>query len=75
MLQDTGGAQGLKVRVGVVEEVGVVEDQQRLDVVEDEPELVRVLHRVQARMVFRHQGGGEAAHARGVQDFTDLIGQ
>lgn len=44
LLQDTSGAEGLKVRVWVVEEVGVVVDQQRLDVVEDEPELVGVLH-------------------------------
>lgn len=72
LLQDPGGAEGLEVRVWVVEEVGVVVDQQRLDVVEDEAELVGVLHRVQARVVLRHQGGSEAAHARGVQHFTNL---
>lgn len=72
LLQDTSGAEGLKIRVGVVEEVGVVVDQQRLDVVEDEPKLVRVLHRVQTRVVLGHQGGSEAAHAGGVQDFTHL---
>lgn len=72
LLQDAGGAQGLEVRVGVVEEVGVVVDQQRLDVVEDEAELIGVLHRVQAWMVLGHQGGGEAAHAGGVQYFTHL---
>lgn len=72
MLQDTSGAEGLKIRVGVVEEVGVVVDQQRLDVVEDEPKLVRVLHRVQTWVVLGHQGGSEAAHAGGVQDFTHL---
>lgn len=72
LLQDPGGAEGLEVRVWVVEEVGVVVDQQRLDVVEDEAELVGVLHRVQARVVLRHQGGSEAAHARGVQHFTHL---
>lgn len=72
LLQDTSGAEGLEVRVRVVEEVGVVVDQQRLDVVEDEPKLVRVLHCVQTRMVLRHQGGSEAAHTGGVQYFTHL---
>lgn len=72
MLQDTAAAEGLKVRVGVVEEVGVVVDQQRLHVVEDEAKLVCVLHRVQAWVVLHRQGGGEAAHAGHVQHFADL---
>lgn len=72
LLQDTSGAEGLKVRVRVVKEVGVVVDQQRLDVVEDEPKLVRVLHCVQTRMVLCNQGGSEAAHTGGVQYFTNL---
>lgn len=72
LLQDTVGAERLKVRVWVVEEVGVVVDQQRLDVVEDEPELVGVLYRVQTGKVLCHQGGSEAAHAGGVQHFTHL---
>ncbi len=72
MLQDTTGAEGLKVRIWVVEEVGVVVDQQRLDVVEDEPKLVCVLHCVQTWMVLCHQGGSEAAHSGGVQYFTHL---
>lgn len=72
MLQDTRGAEGLKVRVWVVEEVGVVVDQQCLDVVEDEPKLVRVLHRVQTWKVLCNQGGSEAAHTGGVQYFTHL---
>lgn len=72
LLQDTRGAEGLKVRVWVVEEVGVVVDQQRLDVVEDEPELICVLHRVQTWMVLCHQGGSKAAHTGGVQYFTHL---
>lgn len=72
MLQDAGAAEGLKVRIGVVEEVGVVVDQQSLDVVEDEAKLVCVLHCVQAWMVLHHQGGGEAAHTGHVQHFTNL---
>lgn len=72
LLQDPGGAERLEVRVGVVQEVGVVVDEQRLHVVEDEAELVGVLHRVQARVVLGHEGGGEAAHAGGVQHFTHL---
>lgn len=72
MFQDTGAAEGLKVRIGVVEEVGVVVDQQRLDVVEDEAKLICMLHRVQPWMVLDRQGGGEAAHAGHVQHFTDL---
>lgn len=72
LLQDTGAAERLKVRVGVVEQVGVVVDQQRLDVVEDEAKLVRMLHGVQPWVVLHRQGGGEAAHAGHVQHFTDL---
>lgn len=72
LLQDAAAAEGLEGRVGVVQQVGVVVDQQRLDVVEDEAKFVRVLHRVQARVVLSHQGGGEAAHAGGVQYFTHL---
>lgn len=72
LFQDTGAAEGLKVRIGVVEEVGVVVDQQGLDVVEDEAKLICVLHCVQPWMVLRHQGGGEAAHTGHVQHFTNL---
>lgn len=72
LLQDTGAAEGLKVRIGVVEEVGVVVDQQRLDIVEDEAKFVRVLHGVQPWVVLHRQGGGEAAHAGHVQHFTNL---
>lgn len=72
LFQDAGAAEGLKVRIGVVEEVGVVVDQQGLDVVEDEAKLVCVLHCVQAWMVLDHQGGGEAAHTGHVQHFTNL---
>lgn len=72
LLQDAAGAERLEGRVGVVQQVGVVVDQQRLHVVEDEAKLVRVLHRVQARVVLGHQGGGEAAHAGGVQHFAHL---
>lgn len=72
MFQDTGAAEGLKVRIGVVEEVGVVVDQQRLDVVEDEAKLVCMLHCVQPWMVLDGQGGGEAAHTGHVQHFTNL---
>lgn len=72
LLQDTGSAEWLEVRVGVVEEVGVVVDQQCLDIVEDEAKFIRVLHRVQAWVVLRHQGGSEAAHAGCVQHLTHL---
>lgn len=72
LLQDTGGAERLKGRVGVVQEVGVVVDQKRLHVVENEAKLIRVLHRVHAWMVLRHQGRSEAAHTGGVQHFTHL---
>lgn len=72
LLEDTSGAERLKVWVWVVEEVGVVVDQQRLDVVEDEPKLVCVFHCVQTWMVLYHQGGSKAAHTGGVQYFTHL---
>lgn len=72
LLQDTGSAEWLEVRVGVVEEVGVVVDQQCLDIVEDEAKFIRVLHRVQAWVVLCHQGGSEAAHAGCVQHLTHL---
>lgn len=72
LLQDTGGAERFKIRVRVVEEVGIIVDQQRLHVVEDESKLVRMLHRVQTWMVLRHQGGSKAAHAGSVQYFTHL---
>lgn len=47
-------------------------DQQRLDVVEDEPKLVCVLYCVQTGTVLCNQGGSEAAHTGGVQYFTHL---
>lgn len=72
LLQDAAVAEGLEGRVGVVQQVGVVVDQQRLHVVEDEAKFVGMLHRVQARVVLGHEGGGEAAHAGGVQYFTHL---
>lgn len=72
LLQDAAAAEGLKVGVGVVEEVGVVVDQQRLHVVEDEAKLVCMLDGVQAWVVLHRQGGGEAAHAGHVQHFTNL---
>lgn len=74
MLQHTSGAQGLKVRIWVVQQVGVVVDQQRLDVVENEPKLVCVLNCVQAGMVLCQEGRSQAAHTGGVQDFTHLGG-
>lgn len=72
LLQDTGSAEWLEVGVGVVKEVGVVVDQQCLDVVEDEAKFIRMLHRVQAWVVLCHQGGSEAAHAGCVQYLTHL---
>lgn len=72
MLQDTSGAQGLKVRIWVVEEVGVVVDQQRLDIVEDEPKLVCMFYCVQTWEVLCHQGWSVAAHTGCVQYFTHL---
>ena len=72
LLQDSGGAERLEVRVGVVEQVGVVVHQQRLDVVEDEAELVGVLHRLQTLEGLCRQGWSQAAHARGVQHLTHL---
>lgn len=72
LLQDPCGAEGLKVRVGVVQEVSVVVDQQGLDVVKDEAELVCMLHCVQTWMVLGQKGRSEAAHACSVQYFTHL---
>lgn len=66
LLHHPVGAEGLEERVGVVQEVGVVVDQQGLHVVEDEAELVGVLHRVQAGAVLGGQGRSEAAHGGGV---------
>lgn len=72
LLKDAVGAQRLEVRVGVVEEVGVVVDQERLHIVEDESKLISMFHCVQAWEVLCHEGGGEAAHSGGVQHFTHL---
>ena len=66
LLHHPVGAEGLEEGVGVVQEVGVVVDQQGLHVVEDEAKLVGVLHRVETGAVFSRQGRGEAAHGGGV---------
>ena len=72
LLQDPGQAEGLQVGVGVIDEAGIVVGQQGLDVVEDEAELVHVLHRLLVCRVFRLQRGGKAADGRGVQHLAHL---
>lgn len=74
MIQDTGRAEQLEGGVGVVDELGVVVNQQGLDVVKDEPKLVRPLHGVQAGPVVRGQGGCQAGQGGGVDNFTHLRG-
>jgi len=75
LLQHPGRAQEFKRRVGVVDELGVVVDQQVLDVVEDEAKLVRPLDGVQAGPVLGGEGGGEAGQRRGVHHLADLRGR
>lgn len=72
LLQDAAAAERLEGGVGVVQQVGVVVDQQRLHVVEDEAKLVGMLDRVQAGLVLGQQGRGQAAHAGGVEHFAHL---
>lgn len=72
LLQHPGGAQHFERGVGVVDELGVVVDQQGLDVVEDEAELVRPLHGVQPRAVLGAQGGSQAGQGRGIHHLAHL---
>lgn len=72
LLQDARGAERLEGGVGVVDEVGVVVEEQRLHVVEDEAELVGTLHCVQSGPVFQGEGRGQARHGGRVQHFTHL---
>lgn len=74
LIQDAGRAEQLEGGVGVVDELGVVVNQQGLDVVKDEPKLVRPLHGVQAGPVVRGQGGCQAGQGGGVDNFTHLRG-
>lgn len=72
LLQHTRQAEGLQVRVGVVDEAGVVVGEQSLDVVEDEAELVHVFDRLLIGRLLGFQRGGEAADGGRVQHLANL---
>lgn len=72
LLQNPGEAEGLQVRVGVVHEAGVAVGEQRLDVVEDEAELVGVFDRLPASGGLGLQRRGEAADGGRVEHFAHL---
>lgn len=72
MLQNAREAEGLQVRVRVVDEARVVVSEQSLDVVEDESELVHVFHRLLVCGVLRLQRRSEAADGGRVQNFAHL---
>lgn len=74
LIQDPSGAEQFKGRVGVVDELGVVVNQQGLDIVKDESKLVRPFHGVQARPVVRGQGGCQAGQGGGVHNLAHLKG-
>lgn len=46
MIQDSSGAEQFKGWVGVVDELGVIVNEQRLDVIEDESKLIWPFHSV-----------------------------
>lgn len=73
-LQHARHAERLELRVGVVDEVGVVESHQRLDVVQLEAELVGSLR----DLLMPGQADGEfgrlAQHGRLTDDLTQLDG-
>lgn len=72
LIQDSRRAEQFKGGVGVVDELGVVVNQQGLDVVKDKSELIWPLHRVQAWPVVRGQRGCQAGQGGGVHNFTHL---
>lgn len=74
LIQDSSRAEQFKGRVGVVDELGVVVNQQGLDVVEDKSKLVWPLHGVQARPIVRGQRGCQAGQGGGVHNFAHLRG-
>lgn len=60
LIQDSGGAEQFKGGVGVVDELGVIVNEQGLDVIKDESKLVWPFHGVQAWPVVRGEGGCQA---------------
>lgn len=72
LLQHTCQTEGLQVRVGVVDEAGVVVSEQSLDVVENEAELVHVFDRLLVCSLLCFQGGSKAADGGCVQHFAHL---
>lgn len=74
LVQDSSRAEQLKGRVGVVDELGVVVNQQGLDVVKDKSKLVWPLHGVQAGPIVRGQRGCQAGQGGGVHNFAHLRG-
>lgn len=74
MVQDSSRAEQFKGWVGVVDELGVVVNQQGLDVVKDKSKLVWPLHGVQAGPIVRGQRGCQAGQGGGVHNFAHLRG-
>lgn len=71
-LQDSRGTKGLKHGVGIVGEIGLVEDEQGLDVVQDEAKLLGPLCQVRLVVGPQRKGRSLAGHLRGVQNLTEL---
>ena len=72
LLQDAWEAEGLQVRVGVIDEACVVVREQSLDVVEHKAKLVDFFDRLLVGSVLQLQRRGETADGGRVQDFAHL---
>lgn len=72
LLQHARQTEGLQVRVGVVDEAGVVVGEQSLDVVENKAELIHMLDRLLVCSLLCFQRGGKAADGGRVQHFAHL---
>lgn len=74
LIQDSSGAEQLKGWVGVVDELGIVVNEQGLDVVKDKSKFIWPFHSVQAWPVVSGQRGCQAGEGGGVHNFTHLRG-
>lgn len=72
LLQNTRKAEGLQVRVGVVDKACVVIGEQSLDIVEDKSKLIHMFHCLMVCGVLHLQRWSEAADGGCVQNFAHL---
>lgn len=74
LIQDSCRTEQFKGRVRVVDELGVVVNEQGLYIVEDKAKLVWPLHSIQAWAVVRGERGRQAGEGGGVYSFAHLRG-